>query len=538
MNGGVLQFSLGLTAGGFLGVLDKARAGVGGLAKSALSLPGLGATIGGTIASISSLQAVIGGVFSAIEKGAALEYLSKRTDTSVASLYELQKGFKAVGLDADQVGPMIFKMQKALGGVNEYGEDTRSVFFRLGLSLEDLKRMNAPQQIAKIGAALGKLNSSSAASAAGSIFGREGAANMIQLSHSTDDFAAAMIKAQHDAELFQRNAETFRKLSNSLDQIKNKTNTLFAGMAEGAAPAIQMIVDQLNNIDLSGVGQQIGKIFTAFTEAFREGRLTELIGLSLKTGFEIGLDYAPAVFEKLGYLLLNIFETPLEYLQAGMTFVIENAMEGWGKLEDIFHRIVNILAAGIEWGLQKLMLGLSKIPKLGKALGLEGYQADSFENILKGMNDATPKVDRFKADSWSTIIADEKKNGVKFNVGTGEFGLGDINKDADQRLAEARRKMKELSQPLLAMVDGLVARAPKSKASTTPSGQHGGEDLSPTKSQYKPEYTSLEKMGFVMGMAQRNPMKRTEDLLGQILEVNRKLPQSLAGVGTSNAHAL
>lgn len=520
MSAGVLQFSLGLTAGGFLGVLDKATSKVGGLSRAALSMPGLGAALGGTIASVSSLSSVIQGVFSAIEKGAALEYLSKRTNTSVASLFELQKGFKAVGLDAEGVGPMIFKMQKSLGGVNEFGEDTRSVFYRMGLSIDDLKKMNAPAQITTIAGALKKLNNEGAAAAAGAIFGREGAGNMIQLARSTDDFSAAMKKAQHDAELFQRNAETFRQLSYGLDQIKNKTQTLFAGMAEGAAPAIQMIVDQLNSIDLSGVGQQIGKIFLAFTEAFKEGKLSELIALSLKTGFEIGLAYAPALLEKLGYFLISVFETPLIYLQAGMTWVIEKAMEGWGKVENIFHNMVNILAAGIEWGLQKLIAGLAKIPKLNKALGIEGYTADSFKNILEGKKKANPSAEQFKADSLKSILADRKKEGLKFNLGTGEFGMADINADANQRLAEAKRKAKELSAPLLSMIDGLVARAPKAKGSTSTVGQNGGLDLSTTKSNYKPEFTQFEKMGFVMG-GTFNPMKRSEDLLAQIVNNTR-----------------
>lgn len=519
MNAGVLQFSLGLTAGGFLGVLDKATSKVGGFSRAALSLPGLGAALGGTIASIGSLQAVVAGVFNAIEKGAALEHLSKRTSTSVADLFELQKGFKAVGLSADDVGPMIFKLQKSLGGVNEYGEDTRSVFFRMGLSLDQLKKMNAPAQITAITKALGNLNEEGAAAAAGAIFGREGAGNMVQLAHSTGDFAAAMVKAQHDAQTFERNAETFRHLSYSLDVLKNKTATLFAGMAEGAAPAIQSIVDSLNQIDLSGVGEQIGKVFTAFTQAFREGKISDLIALSITTGFQMALAAAPVLFEKLGLLILRIFETPLEYLQAGMTYVVEKAMEGFGKLEDIFRKIVNILSAGIEYGLQKMIEGLAKIPKLNKALGIEGFKADSFDDILAEKNAANPKGDRFKADSFSDIMSDEKKNGLKFNVGSGDFGLDDISADADARWKEMKEKLKNLSVPLMNFVDGLVARAPKVKGAGSPN-TNKGLDLTTTKTNYKPEATPFEKMGFVMGGAV-SVMKRSEDLLSQIVNNTR-----------------
>jgi hypothetical protein len=517
MNNGVLQFSLGLTAGGFLGVVERAKNSVGGLSSKLLSLPGLGTAIGGTIASVSSLDAVVEGVFNAIERGAALEHLSKRTDTSVASLFELQKGFSAVGADADQVGPMIFRMQKALGGVNEYGEDTRSIFARMGLSIEQLKGLNATQQFLQIAGAVNKLNSSSAASAAGAIFGRDGAQTFMQLARSSDDFSAALQRAAHDAQLFERNAAAFAQLERGLNQIKHKTDTLFAGMAEGAAPAIQAIVDQLNSIDLSGVGQQIGKIFTAFTEAFREGKVSDLLALSITTGFQMALAAAPVMFEKLGYFLLKVFETPLQYIQAGMTWVVENAMEGFGKLEGIFHNLVNVLAAGIEWGLQKLIQGLAKIPKLNKALGIEGFTADSFDQILADKNKANPEGEHFKADSWQQILGDEKKNGVKFNVGAGEFGLDDVNSDIQSRWAEMKKNLKNISAPLEAMIDGLVARAPKVKGASTGLNRNGiGDNLVTTKNQYKPEYTNFEKMGFVMG-GSSSPMKRTEDLLSQVV---------------------
>ena len=201
MSAGVLQFALGITTGSFFGVMDRAQQTVGGLSKSFLSLPGLGVALGSALASISSLESVVDGMFKAIERGAELDHLSRRTGTSVASLYELQKGFKAVGLTAEDVGPLIFKLQKSLGGINDFGEDTRSTFFRIGLDIETLKRMDAPRQLAAISQALSHLNATGAASAAGTIFGREGAANMVQLSRGMTDFSAAMAQAKQDADL-------------------------------------------------------------------------------------------------------------------------------------------------------------------------------------------------------------------------------------------------------------------------------------------------------------------------------------------------
>lgn len=476
MSNGLLQFSLGLTTGGFLGALNRAESGVKGFSRSLLSLPGLGTALGGTIASVSSLHAVVEGVFSAIERGAELEYLSRRTNESVSSLFEMQKGFRAVGLSAEDVGPMIFKLQKSLGGVNEMGEDTRSVFARLGLNLEQLKKMNAPQQFLSVAGALKNLNTASAASAAGAIFGREGSANMVQLANSAGEFADALTKAARDAAVFQRNAESFAKIERGLNQIKGKTQTLFAGMAEGLAPAIEIIEKQLNAIDLSGLGKNIGHIFLAITESFSEGNFAELVGLSLKTGFEVGIAALPVVLETLGLMLIKTFETPLIYLQAGMEYAIESAAHTFAtnKWFKAFLEATNPAAA----------LGLQALGDPGKP-------------------------------DWNETLKNRKDSGLEFNLGTGAFGLEAIGGDVKERWEAFKKTAKDLSKPLVAMIDGLVANAPKGEGGKVQEGAKQGNNMMATGG-HRTEATDFEKMGFVMG-GQRNPMAKTENLLEKIV---------------------
>jgi hypothetical protein len=457
MNSGVLQFSLGLATGGFLSPLGAVTNQLKGF-------------IGGLV----GLGAITAGVMSAIERGAALEHLSKRTNTSVEDLYKLEEGFKAVGLEADSVGGIIFKLQKSLGGVNEFGVDTRSVFHRMGLEIEQLKKMNAPQQLAAIAARLSRLNTTGAASAAGQIFGREGAQAMIQLANSTPEFAAAMKNAAEDARLFGRNAEAFSHLQQNIKEIKSRVAGMFAGIAEGLAPGIVAIEEQLKNIDFTGFGQRIGKVFTALFEAFREGKATELIALSLQTGFEVGFAIMPALLEKLGYMMIKMFETPLLYLQAGMEYAIESAAHKFATNKYL-----------------KLFL-MATAPGAAQALAAIG--------------------DTGKPD-WQQTLKDRKSSGLEFNVGTGAFGLEDINQDANQRLADAMAKIKDISKPLFAMINGLVSRAPKGYGIDY--SDKKDDSLEAAQNHYKREATSLEKMGFVMG-GMANPLKRSEDLLSQI----------------------
>ena len=439
-----LEFSLGLATGGFLRAIEEASTSVKGF-------------VGGLL----GIEAITERVKQAIEKGAGLEALHKRTGESVSSLYELQEGFKAAGLSGDDVAGTLMHMQRAIGGVNEMGERTPDIFRRLGLNIETLQQENAPQQINQIVSALRQLNTTGAASAATSIFGRMDASNILQIVNSTKEFGEGMEHATAEARNWQRVSAAFEALEVSMRQLKNLSSGFFAGLAEGLVPALQRGLNTLQAWEgtLINMGQSIGRFAGALIEAFREGKITELIGLSLKTGFEIGFAALPGLIEKVGYLLLKTFESPLTFLQAGFTWLEEKVMEWMGKM----------------------FAALEKLPGGKKLFG--GMQG------LKGM----------EADSFKDIYADRQEAGVKFF--SDKIGLGTINDDADARLADAKKQMGKIAQPWLDMTNGLAnrggANALPASAQTNKPGQ--GAALEQSKSNYKFEGTSLEKMGFVMG---------------------------------------
>jgi hypothetical protein len=442
MNSGILQFTLGLTTGGFLSKIGGANAAVKGFTAAA-----------------TGLGAVTAGVMHAIDQGAELDRLHRRLNTNAGDLFKLQRGFEAAGLSADDVSPLVFKLQKALGGMNEMGQSTRVMFNSLGLSLTALRQMKTPEQLLAITSALARMDTESAAAVAGGIFGREGAASMVQLANSSYIFAGALAKAAREAAVWQRNAQAFDKIKVSMGEIKSHVDTMFAGIAEGLGPGIQVIEDRLNNMDLTGLGQQFGKIFSAVFEGFKEGKLSELIGLSLKTGFDVGVAGLGPAMEKIGYMLLQAFETPLEYLQAGMEYAMTEALVS---------------------------------SKSGLRAALNNYS-----RLIPGVNLGDTLLGKGER-SFGDYFADVKKRGVKFNVGTGDFGLSDINADANQRWNEALKKMGDIATPWLAMINGLASRAPAVLGAGDTTGGSGTASLS-GESHYKPEYTSLERMGFVMG---------------------------------------
>ena len=315
---GVLQFAIGAETGGFAHGISEARAKLSEFLKTATEVVGITGLIAAGFAAVKESANLVKGVMEQIEAGAALEHLSKRTQTSVKDLFLLQKGFAAVGLESSEVGGMIFKLQKSLSGISESGESTGGIFAALGIVLQALRNSDPVAQFQVIGEALSKLNANQAAGIAGKIFGREGAANMIQLAHSAEEFGAAMDRSAGAAAMMERNAASFQKIEMTINQIKGKGNALFLGIAQGAAPGIQAAMDAINKIDLAGLGKRIGDVIGSIGQTIKDQKLGELLSLSLNAGVEAFGNYFMAVLAGIKAALVGTFTGPnLTALEAG-----------------------------------------------------------------------------------------------------------------------------------------------------------------------------------------------------------------------------
>ena len=272
---GVLQFTLGLEVSEFLRK-------IGFTAEGILGLAGAG----------EAFRKVFERTFQAIEQAGGLQHLSKRTGESVANLFRLQEAFKACGGEAESVDGLIFQMQKSLGGVNEIGERTEDVFRKLGLDIGKLKDAGAADALQQIISALAGVNQESAAKSASMIFGRMGAGTAVQLSRSSQEFSQVMREAAPQAAVFERIAAASAKVEATLQAIKRQFAGLFAGIAQGALPAIQQALNLLNKVDFTSMGQKIGRFIFAVFKSFSSGQFGDLLALSIQAGLEKGLFYA------------------------------------------------------------------------------------------------------------------------------------------------------------------------------------------------------------------------------------------------------
>jgi hypothetical protein len=395
---------------------------------------------------------------------AALENLHRQTGESVGDLYKLQRGFEEVGIQSENLGPSILAMQRALGGTNEMGESTADIFRRMGLSANALKREGAAEQIQKITTALGQLNSSDASRAASSIFGRQNTANMLQIARSGQDFQKAIAQAGPQAAVFERVANTFMAIDRAIDSIKNDWGNIFTGIAEGLAPGFLEALGYLKQMgpEMIKLGQDVGIIASAMVEAFKEGSLAQLIALAVAAGFQAGFAVIPSLVEGLGGLLLSAFSTPLNYVQATLT---------WMEL-----KMIEIIAS-IE----------SHLPKaVQKAL--------DFNDSYKG----------FKAPAFADVYKDQKESGPVFGGldKASQYNPGDIMTDAARRFKKYVAGLPDTLKPLKDMIAQFLANV---KPLAGEKKHHQGEMLPVTQYTYKPEFNAFEKMGFVMNGGSSNP---------------------------------
>ncbi|WP_448579271.1 hypothetical protein [Thermosphaera sp.] len=324
-------------------------------------------SLAGLIGISTSVAGAIAGVRAGLQMGGELSDLKARTGAAVKDLVVLRQAFEDTGIGAGQLPTAIQYLQRSLSGISEEGKPTQRTFAALGLDMQELAGLPVTDQLDRIGKAINGLGSEAdKTEAAMTIFGRSGAA-MKQLFTDPDAIERARAGLGSLPWVLDRNAALLDSVGDAFGRLKTQTRGLFVGVASELAPILKSITDSFNAIDLTRVGQQIGRIVSILAVAFQQGKLTELISLSIGVGVKAAfapiasIDFwaglvkvAIGAFAQLGAFLIEIFATPLAYFQAGLEYAIGAAMAGLGK-----------------------------IPGVGKVLGLQGAPMPVFSEVLE-----------------------------------------------------------------------------------------------------------------------------------------------------------
>lgn len=309
----------------------------------------------------------------AFDLGGAISDLAAQTGELPGTVKVLQQAFDDTGVGADKTGQILNIMRKNLAALSDDGSATTKTFKRLGLSIDELKNMSATDQLEAIGSAIMGLSTPAERSAAAmEIFGRSGAS---MLTFFADSGALDTAKASLGGlpALLDNNANAFDGVSDALTRIKSKSAGLWAGIAEGALPAAQAITDAMDGIDLTGIGQEIGRVLGTAVELFRSAPLGDLLKDGLVVGLGEAVNGIASMFTWLSNELWTALSTPISYLSAAFGKVIQEIMELIGK-----------------------------IPKVGKMLGLDGFKAEGFDEIREQAK--SDLVDFFDIDTNVKLV--------------------------------------------------------------------------------------------------------------------------------------
>jgi len=340
--------------------------------------------IGTAIEGVKSLISISGdlaGRFAvAFDAGGHLNHLSMQLGESAGQLRVLRQAFADTGVGAEALGSTLALMRKSLGGVNDQGEPTGAMFKKLGLDIEALKGMGAEQQMDVIGTAIRGLGTAADQSAAAmGIFGRSGSA-MLSFFKSGDAIGNARASLGGLPALLDRNAAAFDNISTNIGRIREKGQGLWAGLAEGILPLADQVSTVLDGLDLTKWGQDIGTFIGTVAEMFKMAGWGKIVSLTWAVAWREAINYSVTALTEMGNLIFRLLSTPI------------------AAIGTYYNQMIELV-----------MLGLSKIPKVNKMLGLEGFEmtpvADAFENIRGDIMDTFA----FKGEKMTLFDAADQK---------------------------------------------------------------------------------------------------------------------------------
>jgi hypothetical protein len=397
----------------------------------------------------------------AIEQGGKLFDQSRLTGAGVADLYKLGKAFEQIGGSAEAASPMLLKLQRAVGGA-----EGKSAIKALGLDVEALKKQSGAEQIDTIAKAMGKLSATGQAGAAFAIFGREGALDMLSVVRNADDFREAMAAVAKDSKVWADNAGKLDRLGDLMAELRGKINTLWAQAAGGIADFVD-----------------------GFKRAMEGMQLDIFIGVSLQAGFEASVEwFGKAMVAVVGSIKV-VFETMLSDIGR------KTASNGATNAAQRFLRN-SMMGELAQRTLGALDQSASPEARAGDKIRVKELQAQIA--ILQNEILATSTKGEDFSKKYYEQLGGSFRMAMDASAG---FSMGRSGRDA-----LASWMLQPLGPP---KPPGL--------------GGAGEYDAAAAKEKgYKPEFTNLEKMGFVMGGGS-NPMldaaKRTARGVEQLVKL-------------------
>jgi hypothetical protein len=300
------------------------RVGVAGVAAALGDIKRLASGLKGAFAFITAEidpRAAIKSVTEVMKLGAGFQTIAGRGNASVASLVAVDKALQRIGSSAEATTDMIAKMQKSVvDAATGANADAEKTFLFLGLDPKELARLPLEEKLLKIGKALNSVaNADQRATLAMSIFGKTGA-DMLSLFNDPEAMKILAEGAGKFGTVIQRNAKSWKEFLLTLGDFGEAKNQFVAGFLD-LIPIDELgrkIKGVLDSIDFVGLGQKFGAWVSLVIDYWKQGRVDEIIGLTIQAGFEAGENGVVWLWEKIK----DIFSSRSALL-LGTTFALE-----------------------------------------------------------------------------------------------------------------------------------------------------------------------------------------------------------------------
>lgn len=500
-----------------------------------------------------------GMIAGSIESGKAVNSLSRETGLAAEEILLMTHALDRSGQTAESTAGIMTGMRDKVREAAAGSAEARLMFQGMGLDIAKLQGMKPSEQFAKIAGEINSIKDPATRSAAAvALLGQNGAAaaanfNAGDIERASKLFGVSAKAMAEAAPGLARASDAFRRIQEGgkafFDIIVSKLSPYiekFAILIEGMIPKI--------NEAAVAFGEKILPVVNVIYNAFAEGKLMNLIWLSLKAGFMKGLDFltrgfiaASAALQEaviqvlsmvvsgdfwsaiqkgimaLGDTLLLItmkaFLSPLKAVQDGMTFIFEQVgaffTNDINEAAGIVGKTLNAMGLMSDEKFKKVQLATAPI----KARDYETIQKEDNFSFFGSSIDELAQRAKDSAAQLPSAVDDLK------NAWASAGNVQAIIEAATKSMAEGEGEgSKAATAELMKLVATLGVAIPKGEASLRP-GEGKGKGMGALGSLNF--FDSFRKVGGGLGGAALadipketlNVNKRMDEKLGRLIEL-------------------
>ena len=334
----------------------------------------------------------------AIDLGGELSDLKEQTGVAAGEMLILRRAFDNSGVGADKAGTAINKMQKAIVDAGAGLSTQVRAFERMGLSIDDIRKLSPDKQFNTIGKALaGMKDPTDKAATSMDIFGRSGGRMLSLFNNFDGEMKTASAQLGLMPAIMSKMSDQFDKISDKLGVIRGKFVEFAAGALSRVAPLLDLVTEALANFDAAAAGVKLADIFVG-------------AGVAMQ-GFQTALDGFKAGKFKLSMKVVAA-SIKLQFAESANS-IFANLK---GAFEAALHVAVRLFGPGsavwitITRGVEVVGLKLSKALGEGmavtfKAIGnaLPTGMGYMFNKVAKSLDEETGKIEH-KVKQHTNVI--------------------------------------------------------------------------------------------------------------------------------------